>query len=158
MRTPRAVAIASSRVQHLTRDEREAVAQTADEYRSLVLLVIGQAMVGVASRIVARYGRAQTEAAMLAVVSMASLLVLIVMAGLAARKAYRAADGMRFGSPVGWSVAVLLGGVFAVAAMNGRAKEWAARYNIGFGVLGPKLDDIDQLVASEGARGRPTRS
>jgi hypothetical protein len=91
--------------------------------------------------------RGQGEPETLLLVSLGSLVLLIAMAVVGARKAYVAAEGMSFASPASWAVLVLFGGILGVIVMNGRAREWAARHNIGFGLLGPRLADIDRLVA-----------
>ena len=141
----------------LSRTDREAVAETADRYRTLLGIVLLQAMLGGGSRAVAHLAKASGGPEAVFVVSIVSILLLVGVGVVAAAHAYGAAKGMGLRSPGVWAAAILFGGILAVLVMNGRAREWSARHDLRFGLLGPNRNDIDRFAGAQESRGRTTR-
>ena len=141
----------------LSRSEREAVAETADRYRTLLGVTLLQAILGAGSRAVAHVARTSGGPEAVLVVSIVSIVVLVGVGIVAAVHAYGTARGMGLRGPGLWAAATLFGGILTVLVLNGRAREWAARHDLGFSVLGPNRKDIDRFAGAQESRGRRTR-
>ncbi len=122
----------------------------AEEYRSLVKLVLLQAAVGGGTRIAAFGARRLHSDGLLLAVNLVGLILLISLSVMAAVRAFRTASAMGLASPRGWAAAIGVGGIFGMLVMNREARKWSERQGIQFSLLGPDLNDARRVDRDRG--------
>ncbi|MGE3425041.1 MAG: hypothetical protein AB7N24_23580 [Dehalococcoidia bacterium] len=133
----------------LSSAERAQVVEAADRYRVMVTFATIQLIAGVSSRVLGRISRGQDDSGAQLAIALVSFVTLIVASAAASRAAYGAAEGIGLRNPGAWAAGVFFAGVFAVIALNSRAKEWCQRYGLRLGLLGPVRADIERLARGD---------
>jgi hypothetical protein len=113
-----------------------AVEAIARNYRTLVLLVGLQILLGVFLQLVAE-----------PLLALALLVALLAVAVAMAISAYKLMSGLEAGSPILWAVGIFvpLINLLVVAAISSRAQTWCKRCGIKVGLLGPTASSLAEF-------------
>lgn len=115
----------------------ESALSIAEEYRSLVRIVLLQGGIGVATRLASYAARRAGSDGLVTAVNIAGLAMVLTLVVLIAQRTFRVARAMGSPSARAWAATVGALGFFGLLAFRSQGRRWSVEQRIKFGFLGP---------------------
>lgn len=109
----------------------------AEEYRSLVRVVLLQGGIGLVTRLGSYAARRAGNDGLVVAVNVIGLAMLLTLAVMIAQRTFRVAQAMGSPSARAWAATVGALGIFGLLAFQSQGSKWSAEQRIKFGFLGP---------------------